>query len=267
MARRSWIERSSGGKLRMPLIRKLRMGDKILLNPSSTSFPLLRLLQLASSTLPVGAYSYSEGLEFLVESRCIDSAAALQDWMTQELRCGAMRMEAGVMLRACRVAKDRDGPALLAWNDWWSAARDTEELRLQSWQMGRSLLRLLLDLDDPMQGNRADKSWPILHELFARECNFAIAFGIVAAAWQIEPTDALLGYLQSWATNLTSAGIKLIPLGQTAGQQLLLNLEFAIHTSAEEILQLPDENLESCGWGLSLASMAHETLYSRLFRS
>jgi urease accessory protein len=243
------------------------MGGRSLLNPRSSSFELLRLLQLASSTLPVGAYSYSEGLEFLVESQCICSAVALQDWMTQELRCGAMRMEAGVMVRAYRAAADRDGPSLLAWNHWWSAARDTEELRLQSWQMGRSLLRLLLDLEDPMQSSTVDKTWPTLRELYAQKCNFAIAFGIVAAVWQIEPTDALLGYLQSWATNLTSAGIKLIPLGQTAGQQILLNLEAEIQASAEEILQLPDEALESCGWGLSLASMAHETLYSRLFRS
>jgi urease accessory protein len=238
-----------------------------LLNSRSSSFSVLRLLQLASSTLPVGAYSYSEGLEFLVESQCIRSAAALQDWMTQELRCGALRMEAGVMVRAYCAAADRNGPSLLAWNVWWSAARDTEELRLQSWQMGRSLLRLLLDLDDPMQRDTLDKTWPPLRELFAQECNFAIAFGIVAAVWQIEPTDALLGYLQSWATNLTSAGIKLIPLGQTAGQQLLLNLEAEIRAAAAEILRMPDEALESCGWGLSLASMAHETLYSRLFRS
>ncbi len=103
--------------------------------------------------------------------------------------------------------------------------------------------------------------------MLPQECNFSNDNAIVAAAWQIEPTAALLGYLQSWATNLISAGIKLIPLGQTAGQQLLLNLEPEIYTAAEHILTLPDEALESCGWGLSLASMAHESLYSRLFRS
>jgi urease accessory protein len=233
----------------------------------STVNQLLRLLQLSSSTLPVGAYSYSEGLEQLVETQRIASATALQDWMTQELRYGAMRVEASIMLRAYHATLAQDTAALLAWNHWWSAARDTEELRLQSWQMGRSLLRLFLDLDDPACSGRADKTWPALRELFGQECNFAIAFGIVAAAWHIEPTAALLGYLQSWTTNLASAGIKLIPLGQTAGQQLLLNLEHEIYTAAETILGLPDEALESCGWGLSLASMAHEGLYSRLFRS
>ncbi len=238
-----------------------------MLNPNSTSFSLLRLLQLASSTLPVGAYSYSEGLELLVETQRLSSAVLLQDWMTQELRYGSMRVDAGIMLRAYHAATAQDSVSLLDWNHWWSAARDTEELRLQSWQMGRSLLRLFLDLEDPVQSGTIDKTWPALQELFGQECNFAIAFGLVAAAWHIDPTAALLGYLQSWATNLTSAGIKLIPLGQTAGQQLLLNLEGEIQDAAQVISQLSDEALESCGWGLSLASMAHETLYSRLFRS
>jgi urease accessory protein len=228
---------------------------------------LLRLLQLSSSTLPVGAYSYSEGLELLVETQRLPSAVVLQDWMTQELRYGSMRVEAGIMLRAYHATIAQDTSALLAWNHWWSAARDTEELRLQSWQMGRSLLRLFLDLEDPDQKGAVDKHWPALRELFGQECNFATAFGIVAAAWHIEPTAALLGYIQSWATNLIGAGIKLIPLGQTAGQQILLNLEPEIYAAVEMNLALPNDALESCGWGLSLASMAHETLYSRLFRS
>jgi urease accessory protein len=233
---------------------------------ATSTVRLLRLLQLASSTLPVGAYSYSEGLELLVETGSIKSAEVLQDWMAQELQHGAFCMEAGIMLRGHQATVDRAGEQLLYWNRWWSAARETEELRLQSWQMGRSLLRLFLDLEDPLN-NAVDKTWPVLQELFGQDCNFAISFGVMAAAWQIDPIDAVLGYLQSWATNLISAGIKLIPLGQTAGQQLLWNLQPVLESSAQSILQLPDEALESCGWGLSLASMAHETLYSRLFRS
>lgn len=255
-----------------PLTRRLTIllknpRDKLLLNPKSTSFSLLRLLQLASSTLPVGAYSYSEGLELLIETQRLPTATLLQDWMTQELRYGSIRVDASIMLRAYHAAAAQDCVSLLKWNHWCSAARETEELRLQSWQMGRSLLRLFLDLEDPEQSKTIDKCWPALQELFGQECNFSIAFGLVAAAWQIEPTAALLGYLQSWATNLVSAGIKLIPLGQTAGQQLLLNIEGEIQDAAQVISQLSDEALESCGWGLSLASMAHETMYSRLFRS
>jgi urease accessory protein len=232
-----------------------------------THFQRLRLLQLASSTLPVGAYTYSEGLEFLTEAGQISSAAALQDWVVQELTYGSIRVESGMMLRAYQSALQDNEAQLLSWNAWWSAARETEELRLQSWQMGRSLLQLFLSLEEPCPTAGIDKTWPALQTLLAQECNFAIAFGTVAAAWQIDTSDALLGYLQSWATNLIAAGIKLIPLGQTAGQQMLLNVQPAIVRAAHEIEQLPDEALESCGWGLSLASMAHETQYSRLFRS
>jgi urease accessory protein len=238
--------------------------NALILNPHLQQ---LRLLQLASSTLPVGAYTYSEGLECLVESESINSAALLQDWIIQELTYGSVRIESGIMLRAHLSALQANEIKLLSWNAWWSAARETEELRLQSWQMGRSLLRLFLNLEEPFPTAGINKTWPTLQILLERECNFAIAFGIVAAAWQIEPINTLLGYLQSWATNLIAAGIKLIPLGQTAGQQMLLNLQPMIEGAVQEIQQLPDDALESCGWGLSLASMAHETQYSRLFRS
>jgi urease accessory protein len=233
---------------------------------ADASLQFLRLLQLASATLPVGAYSYSEGLEFLVETQQIKNAPALQDWLIQELRYGTLRMEAAMMARAHQATLLRADDTLLYWNDWWSAARDTEELRLQSWQMGRSLLRLLLALDDP-QAAAIDKTWPVLQKLYGQECNFAIAFGVGAALWQIPLPAALLGYLQSWATNLVSAGIKLIPLGQTAGQQILLNVQSDVDAACVAITQLEDAELESCGWGVSIASMGHETLYSRLFRS
>ena len=98
-------------------------------------------------------------------------------------------------------------------------------------------------------------------------CNYAIAFGIAAADWKINLSAALLGYLHSWTTNLITAGVKLIPLGQTAGQKLLLDLQVNLICATEEILALEDDNLSSCGWGLALASMAHEIQYTRLFRS
>ena len=100
-----------------------------------------------------------------------------------------------------------------------------------------------------------------------KPCNYAIAFGIAAACWQIPLFEATLGYLHSWASNLITAGVKLIPLGQTVGQQLLLNLHPHLGSAAEEILILEDDALCSCGWGRALASMAHETQYTRLFRS
>jgi urease accessory protein len=158
-----------------------------------------------------------------------------------------------MMLRSHRATIAQDFDRVLYWNQWFTAARETEELRSQSLQMGGSLIRLFRSL----------YSEPIPN--FPDGCNFAIAFGLVAALWQIDESSAITAYLHSWATNLVSAGVKLIPLGQTAGQKLLLKLGEEIQ--ACEVADLSDDALETCGWGLSIASMTHEKLYSRLFRS
>ncbi|HEY9849480.1 MAG TPA: urease accessory protein UreF [Leptolyngbyaceae cyanobacterium] len=219
---------------------------------------LLSLLQLTNSALPVGAYSYSEGIESLVEKGVISDRQSLQHWLEEELRYGAIRLETWLMLRGYQSAKLIDLHTLEYWNAWASAARETEELREQSWQMGRALSRLLQKLQ------------PELSSVFSQlnqNCNYAIAFAIAAVHWQISPDVAAIGYLHSWATNLVNAGVKLIPLGQTAGQQLLLDLHPYIISTTEKLLVLDDDQIGTCGWGLSLASMTHENQYSRLFRS
>lgn len=223
---------------------------------------LLSLLQLASPTLPVGAYSYSDGLETLVENGVINNSKSLKYWLEQELRYGAIQLEAAVMIRAYRSAKNNNFDDLGYWNAWVTAAKETAELRSQSWQMGNSLIRLLLNLQYP-----GDTSLQNLATAADSPCNYAIAFGIGAAHLQIDETSVILGYLHSWASNLIGAGVKLIPLGQTAGQQLLLQVASNINLATQEILALEDDDLSSCGWGLALASMAHETQYTRLFRS
>ncbi|MGQ4646329.1 urease accessory UreF family protein [Lyngbya aestuarii] len=225
-----------------------------------TDFALLRLLQLASPALPVGAYSYSDGLENLVETDVINNQKSLCMWLEQELQCGAIRLEAAIMLRAYDCTNSNNCEGLSYWNSWLTAIKETTELREQSWQMGGSLIGLLRDLQ-PQQKMQN------LVSAVGKPCNYAIAFGLGAAYWQIDLKAAVLGYLHSWASNLIGAGVKLIPLGQTTGQKLLLQLDTRIALTTQEILTLEDEDLSSCGWGLSLASMAHETQYTRLFRS
>lgn len=220
--------------------------------------PLLHLLQLTSPSLPVGAYSYSEGLETLVQQEAIADSTALQQWLAQELEYGAIRLETAVLVRACQAAEGGDWETVNYWNQWLSAARETEELRQQSWQMGQSLMRLLRQL----QPNIA----PILPDA-GTPCNFAIAFAIAATCWQIDTQAAALGYLHSWASNLVTAAVKLIPLGQTQGQQVLFALYPTLEQAALASLNLANEEFSSCSWGLALASMNHETLYTRLFRS
>ncbi|MEA5506827.1 urease accessory protein UreF [Halotia wernerae UHCC 0503] len=223
-----------------------------------TDSHFLSILQLASPALPVGAYSYSEGLETLVENGAIANQKSLKHWLAAELYYGAIRLEAAVMVRAEQSAKIGDVETLCRWNMWLSAARETQELRASSWQMGRSLMQLL--------GKLQPEILPLVN-IVGNPCNYAIAFGIASAHWQINIQAALLGYLYSWASNLITAGIKLIPLGQTAGQELLLELQPLISAAALEILNLEDDQLSCCSWGLSLASMQHETQYTRLFRS
>jgi urease accessory protein len=221
---------------------------------------LLTLLQLTSPALPVGAYSYSEGLESLVECGWITSANGLDELLRESLATGSVAVEAAILLRAHRAWVAQDLTQLAYWNDWLSANRETMELQHQNWQMGRSLLKLLQDLYDRQH-------WAEIQMAIGAECNLAIAFAIAAGLGSIDEKTAVLGYLHSWASNLVSAGVKLIPLGQTAGQRLVLNLGEPIVATGDRISILPDEQLFSCSWGLSLASMQHETQYSRLFRS
>ncbi len=232
-------------------------------NPGTQNLRLLRLLQLVSPSLPVGAYSYSEGLETLTQAGSIDSRDRLQHWLTQELAVGAARLEGAIVVRAYRSLQSPDGQAQLEyWNHWYGAARETEELRNQSLQMGRSMVKVLQGLEglessvDPHGAMSSGVVW-----------HFPIAFAIAAVMWDLSLNDALLGYFQSWSSNLIAAGIKLIPLGQTDGQRIAWAMQEEIAQAVETVLGLSDEALGSCGWGVAIASMQHETLYSRLFRS
>ncbi|PSF35298.1 urease accessory protein UreF [Aphanothece hegewaldii CCALA 016] len=219
---------------------------------------LLYLLQITSPTLPVGAYSYSEGIETLVSQEIITNKETLQQWIIQSLKFGSIRIESAIMLRAYHDFLGDNIEGLIKWNLWLSATRETKELRQQSWQMGQSLLKLLTELQPEIKD--------ISSQLYP-DCNYAVVFGIAGAIWQIPEHELLLGYLQSWSSNLINAGLRLIPLGQTDGQKILVNLQNDLIQVTQDILELKDEDLRGWGWGLSLASMQHETLYTRLFRS
>ncbi len=150
--------------------------------------------------------------------------------------------------------------SLSYWNQWLTATRETKELRQQSLQMGGSLRKLLWDLEPAVQ--------TLFQEIPPAEpCHYAIAFGLGAAFWGIDIHQSGLGYLHSWVNNLISAGVRLIPLGQTEGQRILLHLTPTVLSQWQRIFALGDDDLYSCSWGLALASMGHEDQYTRLFRS
>ena len=217
---------------------------------------LLKLLQLTSPALPVGAFSYSEGIETLVVQGQLTTRDALSHWLRQELRYGSVRLDVAIAARAHRHHHTPD--QIRYWNQWLTTSRDTAELRQQNWQMGRALVRLSESLHPELT--------PVLTAC-GTPCNFAVVFGVLAAHWQIDSHTMALGYLQSWAANLIGAAVKLVPLGQTDGQSCLLTLIPELTTAAESMVALEDDELFVSGWGSAIASMHHETLYTRLFRS
>ena len=199
---------------------------------------LLCLLQLSNSSLPVGAYSYSESLEQLIESNLITEDNSLKQWLLNELKYGSIRIDTAIMTRAYQAFLEQDKDKLIYWNNWLSASREAIELRQQSWQMGKSLIRLVRALEPSNQA--------IIDSISAIRdpCNYGIIFGIVSANWQISLEDTVLAYLHSWVNNLINVGVKLIPLGQTTGQKTLLALNHNLIDIAQEILALDDDNLK-----------------------
>ena len=205
---------------------------------------LARLLQLASPTLPVGAYSYSGGLEAAVESGAVKDAAGAERWIADVLEFSMARMEAPLMHRMMQ------DPGC---NEVFLASRETAELRAETVQMGYSLNRLLPDLG--------------VAPLEIDEPSFPAVFAHAARTWRIEPRQALVAYIWAWAENLVMAAVKAVPLGQTDGQKMLLALGGRIEGLVEFAMQMQDDEIGSFAPGLAILSSRHETQYSRLFRS
>ena len=205
---------------------------------------LVRLLQLASPTLPVGAYSYSQGLEAAIEAGIVKDADSAGRWITDVLEFSVGSMEAPLLFRLLK----KHSPEI---NEQILASRETAELRAETVQMGYSLCRLL--------GELGTKDLP------AGEVAFATAFAFAARHWGIAPREALLGYLWSWLENQVMAAVKGVPLGQTAGQKILLSIGNSLPSMAEQAME--PGNLANFAPGLAMLSSRHETQYSRIFRS
>lgn len=224
--------------------------------------PLARLLQLASPTLPVGAYSYSQGLEAAAEARIVHDAVSAQQWIGDVLALSVAGMEAPLMLRLHHAWTNTDVAAVERWNALFLASRESAELRAETVQMGYSLTRLLSELNDI----QADATrFAALQTV--EEPAFPTAYACVAAAWQIGAHEALVAYLWSWLENQVMAAVKAVPLGQTAGQNILLALGDRLDAIAQTAATLDDDELNNFAPGLALFSSLHETQYSRLFRS
>jgi urease accessory protein len=216
----------------------------------------VRLLQLASPALPVGAYSYSQGLESAVEAGIVTGAASASAWIGAVLELSLGAMEAPLLLRLMAAWERGDTHAARQWNEEFIASRETAELRAETLQMGYSLRNLLRDLGEDVAPLAAidDLAYPT-------------AFAFAIATWEIDTREALAAYLFAWIENQVLAALKTVPLGQTDGQRILLALADRIEAVSLRALSASDDELANLAPGLALLSARHETQYSRLFRS
>jgi len=226
----------------------------------STDLALARLLQLASPALPVGAYSYSQGLEAAVEIGLVHDAASAELWIGEVLAFAVARLEAPVWWRLHAAWSANDLERVAHWNELFCSTRESAELRAETLQMGYSLQRLLLEV-----GEFDEASLARLRGI--GDITFPAAFAFAAAKWEIPARSALIAYLWAWLENQVMAALKSVPLGQTDGQRLLLALATLLPGIADSACALGDDDLCNYTPGFAILCSRHETQYSRLFRS
>jgi urease accessory protein len=226
----------------------------------ANALALSRLLQLASPMLPVGAYCYSQGLEWAIESGEVKDVASAQAWIGDSLQIYQARFELPVLYRFYQAWQAGDLAAVQAWDSFYQAGRDTAEGWAETRQMGYSLRRLLNDLK-PM-------SETLVAQVNSLESPaFPTLYAAIAQHWQIPPEQALHGYVWGWLENQASAAMKTVPLGQVAGQTILLAMGEQLPQVVAGAMALPDDAMSNFNPLLSIAGCQHETQYSRLFRS
>jgi urease accessory protein len=225
--------------------------------------PFLRLQTWLSPVFPTGSYSYSHGLEWAVEAGSIHDRASLVDWLAADLRHGSGRNEAIFFREAWSFAMLGDQSRLLEIAELAAAFRGTSEFALES-ALQASACRSTLSkvwpdpLLDEIAQTLADRRIPL---------SVALVLGIRCAKQDIPIVLALPAFLQSYVANLVTAGVRLIPLGQTDGQAAIAGLEDAVLATSADAATGTIHDLGSAGFMVDLASMAHETQYTRLFRS
>ncbi|NKB75031.1 urease accessory protein UreF [Synechococcus sp. ROS8604] len=219
----------------------------------------LALLQLVSPALPVGAFSYSEGLEVLIQNGSLIDELDLQHWIEAELQRGALRLEAAalnplrVQLQRWEQERSEMPSELMSLDGWLLALRESAEVRAQQGQMGGSLLQLMVDLGHPLP-QPVVLAWPA-------------AWAWAALSLKISELEMVEGYLYGWVANQLSAAVRLVPLGPTTAQRIQQQLLPMIREQASVLKDQDPYTLWCGGAGAGLAQLAHAELYSRLFRS
>lgn len=217
----------------------------------------LRLMQLVSPALPIGAFTYSQGLEWAVESGQVSNSEAVYDWLAGQIDDGLSYLDLPILQRLYQAIEQDDVVKVDYWSEYLLASRETSELRQEEINRGRALGRLLTDLE--VNG--------AIQYQAAMQMGQLPGFALAAVAWFIPLRQVLLGYSWGWLENQVAAAIKLVPLGQTAGQKLQLQLAELIPQAVHKALQVNDQEIGASAPAMAIASSLHETQYTRLFRS
>lgn len=236
------------------MITGIRMTDV------AADLALARLLRLASPVLPVGAFSYSQTLEWAVEDGAAKDFAGAERWIVDAMRLTIARCEAPVFLRLMNAWRADDHATVERRNDFFLATREGAELRAETIQMGRALRSVI--------ARSAEFPAAMCAALEGiEEPAYPAVFAAAASHWKIESRAALTAYLWSWAENQVVAAMKLVPLGQTDGQRLLATIIDSLPAVLDSIFAIVDDDIGSLVHGFAIASARHETQYTRLFRS
>jgi len=220
-----------------------------------TDAALLQLIWLASPALPVGGFSYSEGLESAVDAGLVIDEDSAASWLADQLHLGLARSDLAVLAQAVTAWRESDDESIARLDAWVLHTRETSELRAQTVQMGRSVVEWLKSIQ-PQQAARATVA-----------LTYPVAFALAASFGTAPPRDIALAFAFGWAENMMQAAIKSVPLGQSAGQRILQRLATEIPAAVDHAATLADDDRQAFSPMLAILSAQHETQYSRLFRS
>lgn len=223
---------------------------------------LLRLMHLVSPSLPTGGFAYSQGLEWAVESGWIKDETTLFCWLENILSSSMVGVDIPLFFRLYLAVQQKDIQSFSSWSEWVSACRETCELSMEEKNRGRAMAALLKELGIYNLNKSNDKEW----QKVVSSCQLA-GFAMAAAVWKIPPKEAATGYVWAWLENQVLAGVKIIPLGQTAGQKILNQLAEHIEAIVHSGMNTRDEDIGASLFALAIGSSCHETQYTRLFRS
>ena len=236
------------------------MSDREGVPRTSDAAALYRLMAWLSPAYPVGAFSYSSGIEWAVEAGDITDATTLQRWLTAAIGNGGGFCDAAILVHAYRATAGNDDQTLKDVAELAAALAPSKERFLETTAQGRAFIEA------------TQAAWPcIALSRLAATWNGPLAYpvvvGLAAAGHDIPLAGALTAFLHAVAANLVSAGVRLIPLGQTDGQRVLASLELVIATTASRALNTPLDDVGGATFRADIASMRHERQYTRLFRS